>query len=66
MSLIMTHYIYVEDEDIEDDDNFDVTYLSKDDNNLDVSDDEHTWSAPLESRAPRPCCKCGTSSRPPP
>ena len=41
MSLIMTHYIYVEDEDIEDDDNFDVTYhdLSKDDNSLDVSDD---------------------------
>ena len=48
------------------DDDDDDGNVDDDDDNLDVSDDKDTWSAPLESPALRPCCKCGTSSRPPP
>ena len=72
MSLIMisvkmiTVLMSVMMDDDDDDGNVDDGNVDDDDDNLDVGDDEHTWSAPLESRAPRPCCKCGTSSRPPP
>ena len=59
-------------EDVSEDEHLDVSddeHTVGEDEHLDVEDigeDEQTWSAPREIQVRRPCCKCGTSSHPPP